>query len=179
MRYHPLVVEINNILKKNIIGKPLAFLYHSGQYLPDWHPWEDYRKFYVSRRETGGCRGIASLELIWLTSTFGNLDNVIGIKAKVSKLEADIDDIYNVLLEFQNGIQGNLTVDVIARHPYRQMKILGEEGVIFIDWSERIVRYFTKEKGWIDKKIDDGVVEKNYIHGEKMYVDEMTNSAKP
>lgn len=175
MRYHPLIVEANNLLKQNIIGKPLAFLYHSGQYLPDWHPWEDYRKFYVSKRETGACREIVPFELTWLTSTFGSLKSVIGMKAKVSNLEADIDDIYNVLLEFQNGIQGNLTVDVIARYPYRQMKILGENGVISIDWSERTLKYFTKEKGWVDKKIDDGTVEKNYIYGEKMYEDEISN----
>lgn len=173
MRYHPIVVSVNNILKANTIGKPLVFLYHSGQYLPDWHPWEDYRKFYVSKRETGACREIVPFELIWLTSTFGKINNVFGLKTKLSKLESDIDDIYSILLEFQNGVQGNLTVDVIARFPFRQLKILGETGVIFADWSERTVRYFTKEDGWIDKKIDDGVIEKNYIHGDGPYIDEM------
>ncbi len=178
MRYHPIVVGVNNILKANKIGKPLAFLYHSGQYLPDWHPWEDYRKFYVSKRETGACREIVPFELIWLTSTFGEINNVFGLKTKLSKLEADIDDIYSVLLEFQNGIKGNLTVDVIARFPYRQLKILGEDGVIFADWSHRTIGYYTKETGWNNTKIDDGVIEKNYIHGDGPYVEEMSMFVK-
>ncbi|MBI3639000.1 MAG: Gfo/Idh/MocA family oxidoreductase [Thaumarchaeota archaeon] len=178
MRYHPIVIQVNRILKTNNIGKPLAILYHSGQYLPDWHPWEDYRKFYVSKRKTGACREIVPFELTWLVSTFGKINSVTANKSKVSKLEADIDDIYNVLLEFKNGVQGNLTVDVIARFPYRQLKILGENGVIFADWSEKIVRYFTKETGWVDKKIDDGIIEKNYIHGEGMYIHEMETFLK-
>ena len=173
MKYHPIVKEVKSLLEKNSIGKPLSFLYHSGQYLPDWHPWEDYRKYYVSKRETGACREIVPFELVWLIDLFGKINAVSAFKAKVSNLEADIDDIYNILLDFEDGLQASITVDVIARFPFRQLKILGEEGVIFADWSERIVRYYTKEDGWKDNKIQDGQIEKNYIHGEGPYIEEM------
>jgi len=173
MRYHPIVNKIRDILGKNIIGKPLSFLYHSGQYLPDWHPWEDYRKFYVAKRETGACREIVAFELVWLIELFGKIKTVSARKTKVSNLEVDIDDIYNILLEFENGIESTMTVDVIARFPFRQIKILGENGVILADWSERNVKYFTNDKGWIESKIDDGKIEENYIHGEGPYIEEM------
>lgn len=178
MRYHPIILEIKRILKNNKIGKPLSFLYHSGQYLPDWHPWEDYKNFYASKRETGACREIVPFELIWIVDIFGEIKSLTAIKSKVSNLETDIDDIYNVLLDLENGIQGNLTVDVISRFPYRQLKILGEEGVIFADWSNRNVSYFTKELGWKQTNVDDGVVEKNYIHGEGPYIEEMKTFLK-
>ena len=178
MRYHPIILEIKRILKNNKIGKPLSFLYHSGQYLPDWHPWEDYKNFYASKRETGACREIVPFELIWIVDIFGEIKSLTAIKSKVSNLETDIDDIYNVLLDLKNGIQGNLTVDVISRFPYRQLKILGEEGVIFADWSNRNVSYFTKELGWKQTNVDDGVVEKNYIHGEGPYIEEMKTFLK-
>ena len=173
MRYHPIIKEIKNLLEKNTIGKPLSFLYHSGQYLPDWHPWEDYRKYYVSKRETGACREIVPFELVWIIDLFGKINAVSAIKAKVSNLEADIDDIYNILLDFDVGLQASMTVEVITRFPYRQLKILGENGVIFADWSERIIKYFTKEAGWTDNRIEDGQIEKNYIHGEGPYIEEM------
>lgn len=175
MRYHPIVNQIRELLDKKIIGRPLSFIYHSGQYLPDWHPWEDYRKFYVSKRETGACREIVPFELVWLINLFGKIKTVTGRKSKVSNLEADIDDIYNILLEFYNGIEATMTVDVIARYPYRQIKILGEYGVITADWSERIVKYYTKDNGWIENKVEDGIIEKNYIHGEGPYIEEMNN----
>jgi len=173
LRYHPIVNEIRKILKDGIIGKPLSFLYHSGQYLPDWHPWEDYRKFYVAKKETGACREIVPFELVWLIDLFGEIKTVSARKSKVSNLDIDIDDIYNVLLEFQNGIESTMTVDVIARFAFRQIKILGEKGVILADWSERTVKYFTNENGWIENKMDDGKIEDNYIHGEGPYIQEM------
>jgi len=178
MRYHPIVLQVNELINSNKIGKPLAFLHHFGQYLPDWHPWEDYRKFYVSKRETGACREIVPFELVWLISTFGEIASLIATKTKVSNLDMDIDDIYNILLEFKNGMQGNLTVDVIARFPFRQLKILGENGVITADWSERIIKYYTNDQGWNTIKIDDGKVEQNYIHGEGPYIEEMKNFIK-
>ena len=78
--------QIRDLLNKNIIGQPLSFIYHSGQYLPDWHPWEDYRKFYVSKRETGACREIVPFELVWLIDLFGKVKTVTGRKSKISNL---------------------------------------------------------------------------------------------
>ena len=173
MLFHPIIKKINQLLEERKIGKTLAFLYHSGMYLPDWHPWEDYRSFYVSKRITGACREMVPFELLWLINNFGDISNVIAKKAKISNLEADIDDIYSILLEFENGIKGNLTVDVVSRIPYRQLKILGEDGVIIADWSERSVSYYTKKSGWVKEVIDDGKIEENYIHGEKPYVEEL------
>src|SRR3972149_695441 len=80
MRYHPIVKQVNAILKSQKIGKPLAVLYHSGQYLPDWHPWEDYRKFYVSKRETGACREMVPFEIGWLQPIFGKILSVMANK---------------------------------------------------------------------------------------------------
>ena len=34
----------------------LNYTYHVGQYLPDWHPWEDYKNFFVRDKRTNGCR---------------------------------------------------------------------------------------------------------------------------
>ena len=174
-RYHPIVKEIEHLIQSNSIGKPLSFLFHSGQYLPDWHPWEDYRKFYVSKKETGACREIVPFELIWLVKIFGKIDSVVGRKSKVSNLETNIDDIYNVLLSFENKIEASMTIDVLSKFPYRQMKIIGENGVIFADWYEHTVKCFSKENGWIEKKIDDGTIEQNYINGEGPYIEEMKN----
>jgi len=52
MRFHPAVRMVKRIIEEKEIGKPVTFLYHLGQYLPDWHPHEDYRSFYVGKRRT-------------------------------------------------------------------------------------------------------------------------------
>lgn len=173
MRYHPLVAKIKEILTKDEIGKPLSFFYNSGQYLPDWHPWEDYREFYVSNKETGGCKEIVTFELVWITDVFGQISSVLSDKGKISSLKADIDDIYFSLLEFKTGVKGVMSVDVINRVPIRQLKILTENATIFADWYEKSLKYFIAGDGWHTMEIDDGIAEENYIHSEKMYIEEM------
>lgn len=178
MRYHPIVLKVKDIMNQPNFGKPLMMFHHFGQYLPDWHPWEDYREFYVSRKETGACREIVPFELVWITWLFGKIDDVIGVKEKISDLDADIDDIYSVLVNFENNTKGNLTVEVISKYPLRQLKIITENGVILADWTERVVKSFTKEQGWKNFDIDDGMIESGYIHGEGTYISEISDFIK-
>ena len=71
--YNPLIKKLKVILAKKQIGKPLTVYHHFGHYLPNWHPWEDYREFYVSKRKTGAAREIVPFELVWLTFLFSNI----------------------------------------------------------------------------------------------------------
>jgi len=71
MRFHPACAKLRALIAGGAIGKPLTFTHHVGQWLPDWHPWEDYRTFYVAKRETGAAREIVPFELNWLTQLFG------------------------------------------------------------------------------------------------------------
>ena len=58
--------RIKQVVAAVAVGRPLAFTYQVGQYLPDWHPWESYKDFYVSKRATGAYREIVPFELAWL-----------------------------------------------------------------------------------------------------------------
>jgi predicted dehydrogenase len=174
MRFHPAIRKIKELVDSGFIGKPLVFTYHSGQYLPDWHPWEDYRKFYVARRATGAAREILPFELVWLTWVFGGVDTISCMKGKVSDLDVDIDDVYQVLLKFREGILGHLLVDVVARAPTRIFRLLGDRGTIEWDWTKKVVRvYDAEKKTWEDCPVDEGIPEKGYIVGEEMYIEEM------
>ncbi|CUR50914.1 Oxidoreductase-like protein [Nitrosotalea devaniterrae] len=176
MRFNPSLRKVNELVKKKSIGKVLSFVYHVGQYLPDWHPYEDYRIFYVSKKETGACREIVPFELNWLSWTFGDIANLTAMKRKVSKLESDIDDIYATILEFESGIVGNLVVDVLSRVPYRSLKIIGEEGVITWEWVEKKVRvYHTSTKSWEEHVEPPGIKMEGYVAEENQYIDEMSS----
>ena len=49
-RYHPAIIKLKKLLKKNIIGKLINGEIANGEYLPNWHPYEDYRKGYASKK---------------------------------------------------------------------------------------------------------------------------------
>jgi predicted dehydrogenase len=174
MRFHPSIQTMKRLVEQDAIGKILAVNYHSGQYLPDWHPWEDYRKYYVSKRETGGCREIVPFELSWITWLLGPVRRVSCMKGKLTKLEADIDDIYQMLLEFNGGAIGSMQVDIISRVPYRSFKMISEEGVIVWDWEKRLVSvYNAASKEWKQYPQEKGRVVEGYVMEDDMYVEEM------
>ena len=175
MRFHPSIKKIKELVDANVIGKVLAFTYHSGQYLPDWHPWEDYRKFYVARRETGAAREIVPFELVWLTWVFGGLDAISCFKGKLTKLDVDIDDTYQIIMKFKKGILGHVLVDVIARVPYRTCRLLGEEGVIEWEWGDCIKVYTTKDKKWREYHVEKGTAVEGYSEKikEEHYIEEI------
>jgi len=53
-RYHPNLLKIKELLENKKIGRVLSFRSHYGEYLPSWHPWEDYRESYAARKDLGG-----------------------------------------------------------------------------------------------------------------------------
>src|SRR5262249_50073259 len=54
LRFHPGLIQVKRLLEEGAIGRVIAARVEVGQYLPDWHPQEDYRQGYSARRELGG-----------------------------------------------------------------------------------------------------------------------------
>jgi len=176
MRFHSAVQVIKKLVEKKEIGRILAFTHHCGHYLPDWHPWKDYRFFYVGKRETGGARDMVPFELDWINWILGEIKMISCMKDRLTDLDIDIDDTYGLLVSLKNNILGSILIDVISRVSYRVIKLIGEEGVIIWDQSKRDVEIFTSgDKKWTKKPVEEGIIEKGYVTGEKMYIEEMAH----
>jgi predicted dehydrogenase len=178
MRYFPGPRIVRELLEQRAIGRVLSFSYQTGQYLPDWHPWERIEDFYVSRRETGGAREIVPFELTWLAALFGPPEPLACAKAKRSDMPADIDDLYHCLLAFPDGLLGSLSVDVLARPTAtRELRILGSEGQLVMSADEQCVRYCSLATGsqWVRRPIVAGSVQDGYINPEEPYIAEMSD----
>lgn len=115
-------------IKKVVKEEAFAGLYryHIGQYLPEWHPWESYKNFFVGRKDTNGCREIFAIELPWIVDIFGEIKAVHSVHRKVSELEIDYDDSYQVLIEHTSGVMGNLSVDIVTPKAGRDLEIWSE-----------------------------------------------------
>ena len=176
MRYYAGPRKIKELVQSGAIGRPLLFTYQCGQYLSDWHPWESYKDFYVSKRATGACREIVPFELAWLADVFGPVARLSCMKDKVSDLDADIDDVYQLLLRHSNGAIGHLCVDVVARPAVRMFRANGSEGTIEWDHGANQIRLWRAAAGkWETIDLAAGTVESGYIHAEEPYVAEMAD----
>ena len=180
MHYFPGPTAVREIIHSGKIGRALNINYQTGQYLPDWHPWEHIRDFYVSRRETGGAREIVSFELTWLNEIFGDPEPLACVKSKITEMDADIDDIYHCLLRYPAEVLANLTVEVVSRpRATRELNILGSAGRLRLSAEENCVRYIAVgDEDWSRIDLGIGTIEKGYINPEEPYISEMSDFVK-
>lgn len=175
MLFHPMIKELKRLLNKKVIGNIYTIQHHAGHFLPNWHPWESYKDFFVSKKITGGAREIVPMELIWLMSFFSDVKSVYGNLQKVSKLDVNIDDVYQIFMEFKNKILCTLLIDVISIPAFRETKLIGEKGTILCDFIKgRIIIDNGKKRK--EMKLRLSKVAKGYKGStppEKLYEDEI------
>lgn len=176
LKYHPAIKEIIEIVKGGHYGKVTNFTYHCGQYLPDWHPFENIKNFYVSKKETGAAREMVPFELTWLVELVGFPKRISGFKGKAINLGVDIDDTYVMTMESKNGAFGVINVDVVARYATRNLILNLEYAQILFRWDENVVKvYDARNNRWIHYFYSQGQAEEGYNKNiaEDMYTNEL------
>ncbi len=111
----------------------LNYTYHVGQYLPDWHPWENFKDFFVGDKRTNACRELFAIELPWLLAAFGKVKNMSVIKGSISSLPLGYADSYLVTFVHETGHSGQLMIDVVTRIPVRSFSVFGEN--MQVEWK--------------------------------------------
>lgn len=180
--FHPAIKKITEIIKNNKLGKISNFLYHSGQYLPDWHTYEDVSEYYVSNKDTGGGREIVPFELTWITLALGFPERIVGLYKNSIQIKGaeDIDDTYNLLMDYNTSIF-NLSVDVVSRYATRRLVINGDKKQLYWNWDDNMIKVFNPElNSWEEIKYEMISAENGYNKNltEQMYIDEMETFLK-
>jgi predicted dehydrogenase len=142
-RFEPGLLEVERLLRTGELGRPLAARGIVGQYLADWHPWEDYRRGYSARRELGG--GVLldnSHEIDMLIWLLGEPERVWCQAGTVGALEIDTEDIAQISLAFESGVLAQLQLDYLQRAPRRELEIACEDGSIRWRYDERRLDVF-------------------------------------
>lgn len=145
MLYDKRIQCIDRFVKQS--EKPLAYLYHVGQYLPDWHPWEDYRDVFISREETNGVREIFAVQLPWIIETFGRIDVVSVNSQKCTGLDLAFDDCVIANFRHTNGNIGVFTADTVSRKAVTSMEVFGEDLYLFWQGHNDDLYLFDTETG--------------------------------
>ena len=106
-RFHPTLRKAAEILREGAIGRPLSVHVHFGEYLPAWHPWEDYRQGYAARSDLGGgviltqCHSLDYLH--WL---IGEADSLWAFTGSLN-LGLPVEDTAEIGLHFADGAIGS------------------------------------------------------------------------
>ena len=171
-RHIPLTTEFKKIIDSGKIGEILHGNMRWGSYLPDWHPWEDYREFYMAKKEQGGgalldeSHGIDLVRYI-----LGNAKEVFAMIDKISNLQITSDDSAFLTLRMDNNVLVQINFDLTSRTPRAEFELIGTEGTIIWDRINAKIKFFTSSTNtWEEKQNDlnDNVM--SYAHQSKHFI---------
>ena len=168
--FHPLARQCKQWLEDPAFGRTLTYQHACGCWLPDWHPFEDYRKFYASDRAMGGGNlDVVAQELTlvyWLLAD--RIDSVFCLGSHLSSLELNCDDCLQMVGSMRSGIAATMQYDLIHRAGVNELRFLSEEGVIEYDGGQ-VRRYLAASKQWEEVKTPAD------FQGEQSYIDEIAS----
>ncbi|RPI90669.1 MAG: gfo/Idh/MocA family oxidoreductase [Chloroflexi bacterium] len=146
-RFHPGMLRAKQLIEAGEIGRIVSAHVHFGEYLPAWHPWEDYRKGYAARADMGGgvvltqCHSLDYLP--WLA---GRVESAWGFTGKLSDLEVNVEDTAKIGLRFAGGALGSLHLDFNRQPPVHTFDIAGTQGTVKWDLADGAARIYRAEK---------------------------------
>ncbi len=182
-RFHPSMVKARQLIQNGEIGRVVSADIHFGEYLPAWHPWEDYRQGYAARADLGG--GVVATQchsldyLPWLVGQ--KVKSVWGLTGKVSDLEVTAEDVAKIGLRFSGGALGSLHLDYNQQPPEHEFRIIGVDGTIKCDLADGVVKIYRAEKqSWEAYPLPEGW-ERNVMFLEQMkhFTDVAQGNAAP
>lgn len=148
-------------IAQQVAGQKVNYIYHVGQYLPDWHPWESYQSYFVGNRRTNGCREIMAIDLPWIVDVFGDICSFRVEKDKMSDLKIDYNDNYLLMFQHESGAKGVVAVDVVARKAIRRLEVFSEKTHIFWDGAPDTLSVLNLETKKLDAVACYETVEQN------------------
>jgi predicted dehydrogenase len=141
-RYHPTINKARDLIQAGVLGRVLTVHSHWGEYLPNWHPWEDYRQSYAARAELGGGVIVTLTHpLDYLRYLLGDVEALWSFNGHLSPLEVDVEDMAEIGLRFVNGAVGGVHVNYFQRPPIHKLEIVGTQGTLRWDNADGVLHH--------------------------------------
>ncbi len=142
-RFHPTLQKAAELIHSGALGQVLTFRAHWGEYVPNWHPWEDYRQTYTARADLGG-GVIATLThpLDYLRWLLGEVTALWSFNGHISPLEMDVEDVAEMGLRLANGAIGSVHVNYVQRPPAHRLEIIGTAGALRWDNADGVLHFY-------------------------------------
>ncbi len=148
-RFHPTLQKAVQLLREGAIGKPLSFHVQWGEYLPNWHPWEDFKQGYAARADLGG--GVVltlTHPLDYLRMMLGEVDSLWAFTSNAN-LKLEVEDAAEIGLKMKNGAIGSVHLDYNGQPPSHRWEIVGSNGTLKWDnASGKLETYSAEKKDW-------------------------------
>ncbi len=142
-RYHPTLNLARQLIQSGAVGQVLTVHAHWGEYLPQWHPWEDYRGSYAARAELGG--GVIRTlthPFDYLRYLIGEVQAIWSFNHHLSPLEVDVEDVAEIGLRFVGGALGGVHLNYVQRPAAHRLEIVGTQGTLRWDNDDGVLALY-------------------------------------
>jgi predicted dehydrogenase len=150
LRFHPCLRKFADVIAGGDLGNLLAVRATIGEYLPNWHPYEDYRQMYAARADLGGGVILSQIhEFDYLYSLFGLPTRILAIGGRWSDLEIDVEDTASTLMEASvsgRPLPIQLHQDYLQSPPSRQCEVIGDRGRAIMDLHALTVTVYSRNE---------------------------------
>ena len=148
-RFHPGPIRMKELIDSNFFGNILTVKAEIGEYLPNWHKYEDYRQMYAAREDLGGGVILSQIHEMDLIYWFFGLPATIACRGgKLSNLEIDVEDTASSLMQYE-GPLGRFPIalhqDFLQRPPVRTFKVAGDAGVAEMDFMQNCLKIYGEQ----------------------------------
>lgn len=167
LRFFKPMVKAKELLSEGRVGRIVTARSFTGSYLPDWHPWEDYRAFYMAKKEMGG--GVLLDEchaFDWMQWLVGPIQGVFSVVGTLSDLELTSDDVCEVIARFGPRTVGSIHLDMVDRASRTEVEIIGTTSTLLVDMHAHSVKLYDHP----NHKWHEWTFEPSY---DQMYIDEI------
>ena len=170
-RFHPALQQIQRLLVAGSLGRVITARGHAGEFLPGWHPSEDWRLSYSARKELGGGVILTLIhELDYAYWLFGPVRKVFAQAGGWGGLGLDVEDTAEILLEHRSQSRVSVHLNYVQRPPTRTLEIIAERGTIQWDYQAGMVKWYDSETARWEIWTEPPTFDRN-----TMFLDEVTH----
>lgn len=181
-RFHPLLIRLRQEIATGRLGEIFGARAEWGEFLPAWHPWEDYRQSYSSRDELGGGVILTLIHPIdYLCWLFGKVQRVQAMTRSLEYLATPAgEDAADILLKFRSGVVAQVHLDYHQRPPVHRLSLWGQLGRAVCDFQAGSLEW-TDLDGKIAAETPPAGFERNTMFMDEMrhLLDCIQNQAEP
>jgi predicted dehydrogenase len=137
LRHHPALQDLIGHLGNQLVGRPTVSRSFWGEYLPDWHPGEDFRSSYAARLDQGG-GPLATLShtLDYCVRLFGQASDATSANFNLNLLGISAPEISTVNMVHETNCVTSIVMDYLTRPSQHHLEISLTDGSISLNFKK-------------------------------------------
>ena len=142
LRYDKRIQKLKKIISRDVNYSKIIWQ----TYMPNWHPGENFKKSYASKKELGG--GVVytcSHEIDLAIYLFGHVKKVSSFRIK-NRLKMNVEDRIQIILEHYNGQISEIYLDFTNQIKSRKIKVYLGEKILEWDFFKKYILEYKQKK---------------------------------